>query len=108
MSKKTIGIFISIVGIGAGALFFLDSYRVELIHSIVANAVIQKAPQEYPQNKIREVFDEALHESRRLGREEVHLARLLKLSQRLEKIQSLSAGQIEELLASLTAGQSEP
>lgn len=102
MKRRTWLIGGLIVALGVGALLVLRSYQLELIHATIENAVAQKAPEDYPRERILQRFDEALRSMRNEGREEIYQQRLLALAQRLEKIQRLDADEIEEILVSLT------
>ena len=76
-------------------------YTLELIHTVVLNAVIQKAPREYPEQKIREGFARARDRATQRDQEKQYLAQLLTVSQRLEKVQQLSTHELEQLLVTL-------
>lgn len=101
MKKSTIVAAAVIVILGIGLIVGLNQYKLGLIQVIVENAVLQKAPTSYPQDRIRQAFDENFRKARQTGREDLYLDRLLKASQRLEKIQRLEASQVDELLADL-------
>ena len=102
MTKRTLITLGVTVLVGVGALVWLRSYQLELIHVVVTNAVVQKAPADYPEEKIRLGFKQALKQAEHTGRE-TYLRRLLLLSQRLEKLQELSTSEIDTLLKALAA-----
>jgi hypothetical protein len=101
MKRTTIIAAAVILILGIGLILGLNRYKLPLIHAIVENAVVQKAPAGYPQGHIRQVFDENFRKARRMGREEAYLDQLLRVSQRLEKIQRLESNQVEEIVANL-------
>jgi gamma-glutamyl phosphate reductase len=105
MKKTTILAGAVILVLGIGLMLGLSKYKLPLIHSIVQNAVVQKAPPNYPQARIRQAFEQNLQKARQMDREDVYLDRLLKASQRLEKIQSLDSKQVDELLMELDPAQ---
>ena len=86
-----------------GAFWLLDSYKIDLVHQVVVNAVIQKAPADYPGDHIARVFQRARKEATESLREQEYLEKLLRLSQRLEKVQWLARDQVEEILEELLA-----
>ncbi len=95
-------IVLGVVGIlGMASLLLLDRYKTEIIHVTILNAVLQKAPANYPQEKIRKRFDEVLHAARETDSVKAHLKRLLSLAQRLEKIQDLDEVAVDLLLENL-------
>ena len=80
------------------AVWLLNSYKIDLVHRVVVNTVIQKAPPDYPDDYIERVFQCARKEAARTLREQEYLEKILQLSQRLEKVQSLAPDQVEEIL----------
>jgi len=105
MKRTTIVAAAVILVLGIGLMLGLNRYKLALIQTIVENAVVQKAPTNYPQAQIRRVFDENLRKARQMEREDLYLDRLLKASQRLEKIQRLESNQVDELLLDLAPEQ---
>jgi hypothetical protein len=83
----------------------LGRYKLVLIQTIVENAVIQKAPQGYPEEQIKEAFARYYTRAQSSDREEAYLELLLQASQRLEKIQRLESRQVDELLNDLDPGR---
>lgn len=88
------------------AIFFaaflaLKMYSTDLVHLAVMNAVIQKAPEAYSAAKIRLSFEQAYRAARLEDREEAYLQELLRISNRLEKIQYLDKRQVDRLLVQL-------
>lgn len=80
------------------AFWMLHSRKLDLVHVVVVNAVIQKAPPGYPGDRISAAFEEARSEAVRRHQEAEYLEQLLSLSQRLEKVQSLAASELDEML----------
>ena len=98
VKKSTIIILGILFSISAGSMLLLRYYEVDLVHTIVLNAVIQKAPQGYPRQEISQAFAAARRRAERNNREEAYLEELFSFSRRLEKIQLLSKDELEELL----------
>ena len=97
-------ILLVVAGLGmVGAVWLLNSYKIDLVHRIVVNALIQKAPPDYPGDHIAGVFETARREAAGSLREQEYLEELLRLSQRLEKVQALTWGQVEEILEGLSS-----
>lgn len=71
-----------------------------LVSYVVCNAMQQKAPPEFPSDKIRRGFFLAYEESRAdKERQQRYVETLFSLSQKLEKVQRLSLEETEELLS---------
>lgn len=98
VKKSTLVILGILLLFFAGSMLLLRYYEVDLIHTIVLNAVLQKAPEGYPQQEISQVFASARRRAQENDREEAYLEELFTLSRRLEKIQLLSREELEELL----------
>ena len=98
MRKTTVIIIIAACLI---LVFVARLYTLELIHTVVLNAVIQKAPREYPEQKIREAFARARDRATERDREKQYLEQLLGVSQRLEKVQQLNTQELKEILVTL-------
>ena len=98
VKKSTIIILVTLLSICAGSVLLLRYYEVDLVHTIVINAVIQKGPQGYPSQEISQVFAAARRRAEQDNREEAYLEELFSFSRRLEKIQLLSRDELEELL----------
>jgi len=98
VKKSTIIILGILLSIFAGSMVLLRYYEVDLVHTIVLNAVIQKAPQGYPRQEISQAFNAARRRAEQDNREEAYLEELFSFSRRLEKIQLLSRDELEELL----------
>ncbi len=107
MKRTTIVAAAVILVLGIGLILGLHRYKLALIQMIVENAVVQKAPTGYPQGQIRQVFDENYRKALRMEQEDLYLDRLLRVSQRLEKVQSLESNQVDEILLDLDPGQAE-
>ncbi len=98
VKKSTIIILVTLLSISAGSVLLLRYHEVDLVHTIVLNAVIQKAPQGYPRQQISQAFAAARRRAAQDNREEAYLEELFSFSRRLEKIQLLSRDELEELL----------
>ncbi len=98
VKKSTIIILVTLLSIFAGSILLLRYYEVDLVHTIVLNAVIQKAPQGYPRQEISQAFAAARRRAEQNNREEAYLEELFSFSRRLEKSQLLSRDELEELL----------
>ncbi len=98
VKKSTIIILVTLLSIFAGSILLLRYYEVALVHTIVLNAVIQKAPEGYPRQKISQAFAAARQRAEEDNREGAYLEELFSFSRRLEKIQLLSRNELEELL----------
>lgn len=92
-----------LAGIGLCVLLagpLLDRFKLDLVFQIVTNALVQKAPPGESSDRIRQVLARAREEAVRQGNEDRLLEELLRVSQRLEKIQSLESDQLAEILHS--------
>ncbi len=98
MKRSTIIILGILFSIFAGSMLLLRYYEVDLVQTIVLNAVIQKAPQGYPRQQISQAFAAARRRAAQDNREEAYLEELFSFSRRLEKIQLLSRDELEEWL----------
>ncbi len=107
MKRTTVVAAGVILALGIGLILGLSKYKLVLIHGIVENALVQKAPAGYPEGHIRQVFDANYRKARQMEREGVYLDRLLNVSQRLEKVQKLESGQVDEILLELDPGRAE-
>ncbi len=95
-------ILLVVAGLGILVAFWmLNSYKMDLVCRVVVNAVMQKAPPDYPRDHIESVFQRARAEASESLSEQEYLEKLLRLSQRLEKVQSLTPPQVEEILEGL-------
>jgi hypothetical protein len=98
VKKSTIIILVILISIFSGSMLLLRYYEVDLVHTIVLNAVIQKAPEGYPRQEISQTFAAARRRAEEDNRERAYLEELFSFSRRLEKIQLLSRDELEELL----------
>ncbi len=95
-------ILLAVAGLGIVVAFWvLNSYKIDLAHRVVVNAMIQKAPPDYPHDHIESAFQRARAEASDSISEQEYLEKLLRLSRRLEKLQSLTSGQVEGILEGL-------
>ena len=84
--------------LGGVLLFLLKQYSTEMVHAVVQNAVIQKAPPGYSEEKIRQAFDRRLMHSRTSEEKDIYLRELKTLAQFLEKLQTLEEWQVDQIV----------
>ena len=98
VSKKIYILAAAIALLGIAALAVLKHYSNDIVHAVVVNAVIQKAPEDYPEAEIRTVFNQRF--ARAQGQSEVqeYMDLLKDLSHHLEKIQRLDEGEVDKVL----------
>ena len=84
---------------GLAALLALKSHTVEIVHAVVVNYLVQKAPEGYDQERIKLVLNGALVRAEKGGYSDRYLERLKKVFQSLEKRQALETGEMDKLLA---------
>ena len=101
IKKSTIIIVAFLLLMLVGSMMLLRHYELDLIHGVVTNTVLQKAPEGYPEGLIRQAFQQARRRSEREERSRAYLMDLFALSQRLEKVQFLSQDEVDEILRSL-------
>ena len=99
MNKKLLVAFLVVVVCGLVSLLFLKIHTVEIVHAVVVNAVIQKAPEGYDKGRIRKVFDDALVKSEEGRYSDTYLDKLQKMFHSLEKRQYLENEEMDDLLA---------
>ncbi len=85
----------------------LRLYTVEVIHAVVVQAVIQKAPPTYPSQAIHDAFDRACRAAAEADDSEAYLGRLFEISQRLEKTQSLTVQEVSHLLREIRSSEAQ-
>ena len=90
---------LSLLVISISCFLLLRLYTVELIHTVVVQALIQKAPPTFPSQDIHDAFDGA----RRAAADdsEAYLERLFEIFQRLEKTQNLTEQEVSHLLRAM-------
>ena len=81
-------------------------YKVSLVHVVVKNAVLQKAPPEV-RASIESAFEQARAEAEHGRRSDAYLETLFAISQRVEKVQHLSPEATEEILRLLQASSTQ-
>ncbi len=101
MNKKLLAAFAVVLLAGVLFLLVLKSYTVEIVHAVVVNAVVQKAPEGYDQAKIVKVFDDALARAEQGGSRDRYLVELQEVFRNLEKRQCLEPEEMDGLLAQL-------
>ncbi len=102
MRRKTILLLAGLGLLGGALLLGLKSYQLDLIHYVIVNAMLEKAPEESA-SEIRAVFEQALQRAEAEDKEEVYLKKLLALSQRLEKVQKLKPENVGKMLDEVRA-----
>jgi len=101
LKKSTIVIICFLLFLLGASMVMMRSYELDLIHGVVLNTLIQKGPDNYSNRKVRQTFQAARASAEREGLKEVYLQELFSLSQRLEKVQELNEGEMDEILNSL-------
>lgn len=102
MKSRTLVLVGVILLTGIAALTYLKSYSLQLVHAVVVNAVIQKAPEEYDRSRIEEVFERRLKNALNSQEEKrQYLERLKRIFHRLEKRQRLETYELDAILQSL-------
>ena len=81
-----------------GALFVLRSYRLDLVHTVVLQGLLERAPEAHPRRPIIDAFENARRQALETDRAEVYLQQLFRISRRLEKIQHVDDEQVAQLL----------
>ena len=99
MNKKLLVAFLVIIVMGGVSLLLLKLHSVEIVQAVVVNAVIQKAPEGYDQDRIRKVFNNALAQAEKGGNSAGYLDKLQKMFHSLEKRQYLEQEEMDNLLA---------
>lgn len=96
-------IILGILAVAALAgLLVIQAYSLDLIQYVVVHALIQKAPGPSSSEHIEGVFNDCLANARARGREDEYLGDLIRLSQKLEKLQRMRRSEVEEVLASFS------
>jgi hypothetical protein len=98
VSKKIYILAVVIALCGIAALAVLKLYSDDIVHAVVVNAVIQKAPEDYSETEIRTVFNQRLVRAQRQGEVQEYMDLLKDLSHHLEKIQRLDKGEVDKVL----------
>ena len=80
-----------------GALYVLRSYRLDLVHTVVLEGLLERAP-ETPRQPIIDAFENARRQALETDRAEVYLEQLFRISRRLEKIQHVDDEQVTQML----------
>jgi hypothetical protein len=101
VTRKSLILILVLIGTGILGFTTLQQYKLDLLHAIVVNSILQKAPPAYPAERVQDTFRAALRECRSAGQEDEYLQSMVRLSQRLEKIQSLSSEELDALLLDL-------
>ncbi|GAB4241030.1 MAG: hypothetical protein Kow00109_16230 [Acidobacteriota bacterium] len=92
--------------VGAAAVrVWLKSYSVEIVNLVVMEAVISKAPEDYPKEKIAARFRDCLARQRTPERRKIYLERLQRISHLLEKAAALTSEEIDAVLRELSSDE---
>ncbi len=87
--------------LGAAIYFVMRSFTLPLVNYVVCQAFQQKAPRTFSAEEIRQFFQTAFEKSQGSRPErQKYLEQLFRLSQKLEKVQSLSREEAQSLLGS--------
>lgn len=81
-----------------GALLVLRSYRIDLVHTVVLEGLLERAPEETTRQPIIDAFENARRRALETDRAEVYLEQLFMISRRLEKIQHVDDEQVAQML----------
>jgi hypothetical protein len=108
MNRRLLIVLAVILAAGLLSLLALKLYTVEIVHSVVINALMQKAPLDYDHDQIKRVFDQALGRYKAEGHTEKYLERLQKTFHNLEKRQYLERREMDRLLAEYGGKQDQP
>jgi hypothetical protein len=101
MSKRTYIILGILALLAVVSLLALKSYSLEIVHSVVMNAVIQKSPPDFSEKRIRQTFARSYADAVAKDRKSEYLDKLSALSHRLEKVQELEFEEVETILDNL-------
>lgn len=96
--KRTRVVILLLPFVFLGALFVLRSYRLDLVHTVVMEGLLERAPEEYPRRLIVDAFEKARRQALETGEAEVYLAQLFTISRRLEKVQHIDGEQVAQML----------
>ncbi len=81
-----------------GALLVLRSYRIDLVHTVVLEGLLERAPEGTPRQPIIDAFENARRRALETDHAEVYLEQLFMISRRLEKIQHVDDEQVAQML----------
>lgn len=81
-----------------GVLLVLRSYRIDLVHTVVLEGLLERAPEETARQPIIDAFENARRRALETDRAEVYLEQLFMISRRLEKIQHVDDEQVAQML----------
>lgn len=98
MKRRTILVLAAIAVGGLATLVWLQSHSVDLVHSVVLNALLQKLPDDYPDSSVEEVFSATRERAIEKGQEDRYLKALVLVSQRLEKRHRLRGWEVDDAL----------
>lgn len=84
--------------VAAGAVIYLKLHAVEIINAVVLNAVIQRLPESYPPDTVREAFCDRLRSADTPEKRAHYLELLKEVSLRIEKVQHLESAEVDEIL----------
>ncbi|MBI4455386.1 MAG: hypothetical protein HY644_05745 [Acidobacteria bacterium] len=88
--------------VALASMFLLNSYQCPLVHIVVKNTALQKAPRD-DKPRIEAAFERARRAADQQNRINAYLEALFAISQRMEKVQGLSHQGSEEIIRALDA-----
>lgn len=98
-SKKLLAVLIIVMMAGAFSLWFLKAHSLEIVHAIVVNALVQKAPEGYDEDKVKRVMNQAFARTEDQETRDRYLEKLQTVFHNLEKRQYLETDEMDRLLA---------
>ena len=96
--KVTRVVIILLLLLGLSSVLLLRSYRLELVEVAVLHALLERSPSDFSRQVILDAFDKANQKAKEEKRTSVYLDQLFRISQRLEKVQSVNSDQVTEML----------
>lgn len=92
--------------VATGAFVYLKLHALEIIDAVVLNAMIQRLPEDYPQETVRETFRSRLRSADTPEKRAHYLEQLKELSLQIEKVQYLDADEVDEILRRIRSSDS--
>jgi hypothetical protein len=97
MQRRAFWLLGSFLVIALGTLALFNRYKLDLVHSVVEEATVQKAA-EQDRSVLRAAFEEARLHAERNKAVNRYLEKLFEISQRVEKVQRLTSQGTEDIL----------
>ncbi len=92
--------------LAAGAVVYLRLHALEIINAVVLNAVIQRLPESYPPDTVREAFRNRMRSADTPEKRALYLEQLKELSLQIEKVQYLDSDEVDEILRRIRSSDS--